>query len=329
MPEPAEIARGVRAAVAGRRPTDARERVSIAEFLRRFDALDQPFLEEADPVHVTASALLVAEDRSRILLHRHKRLGLWLQPGGHIDPDELPWDAARREAEEETGLPVALSSTDLAHVDVHPGPRGHTHLDLRYLITSPVVAPSPAEGESQEAQWFPWYRAISIADVGLEGALRMLQPGQPVIRRARGAEATDVAHVYLRSREFALPTVAVVHDDEDVRRWVGDDVIGRLDTWVADLDGTVVGMMALDRGRDDAGWIEQLYLDPAWIGRGLGARFADLAKQRYPGGLELWTFQANEPALRFYRSHGFVEMERTDGAGNENHAPDARLLWKP
>ena len=98
----------VRDAVAARRPVDARERDSIADFLARFDALDQPFSETAGPVHVTGSAILVTPDRTRVLLHKHKRLGIWLQPGGHIDDGELPWEGSRRAAAAATGRPVAL-----------------------------------------------------------------------------------------------------------------------------------------------------------------------------------------------------------------------------
>jgi chorismate mutase len=78
----------------------------------------------------------------------------------------------------------------------------------------------------------------------------------------------------------------------------------------------------------EPGWVEQLYVDPQWRGRGLGDRFVELAKQRQPGGLELWTFQVNTPACRFYERHGFVEVERTDGAGNEEHVPDLRMVWE-
>ena len=320
-----DLRASVRAAVVARRPVDARERDSVAAFVGHFDGLAEPFLEAADRVHVTASAIVVSDDGSRVLLHRHKRLGLWLQPGGHIEPGELPWDGARREALEETGLPVDEVSTDLLHVDVHPGPRGHTHLDLRYLVPSPHVPPAPPEGESQDVQWFQWHVAIDMADVGLEGVLRALQPGTPKVRPARSGDAAQCAQVYLRSRSFALPTVPVVHEASEVRRWMADEVIGHADVWVADLDGTVVGLMVLDRDRDGSGWIEQLYLDPAWMGRGLGDRFVTLAAERCPVGLQLWTFVANEPARRFYERHGFVVEETTDGRGNEERAPDLRL----
>ena len=134
---------GVRQAVSARTPVDARERDSIEAFLSEFVALEHPFDENASPTHVTASAIITGA--AGVVLHLHKRLGLWLQPGGHIDRGEMPWEAARREALEETGLavtPVAEPSR-LLHVDVHPGPRGHTHLDVRYHFTAPGIDPDP------------------------------------------------------------------------------------------------------------------------------------------------------------------------------------------
>jgi GNAT superfamily N-acetyltransferase len=182
-------------------------------------------------------------------------------------------------------------------------------------------------GESQEVDWFKWHRAVAIAEPGLAGVLRALQPGTPVLRAARGSDGRDVATVHLRSRAFALPTVPVVHDDAEVRRWIADEVIGHRDVTVAELDGTIVGWMVLDGEHGGRGWIDQLYLDPAWLGRGLGDSFVEVAKQRHPGGLQLWTFQVNEPAQRFYERHGFVAVERTSGAGNEERTPDVRFEW--
>jgi hypothetical protein len=62
----------------------------------------------------------------------------------------------------------------LAHVDVHPGPRGHTHVDLRYVLDGGDADPSPPVGESQEIAWFAWPDAIAVADPGLRGALAAL-----------------------------------------------------------------------------------------------------------------------------------------------------------
>jgi GNAT superfamily N-acetyltransferase len=130
--------------------------------------------------------------------------------------------------------------------------------------------------------------------------------------------------VWLRSFAAALPGVRRPHSDDEVRRWVAEVLLPRHDVWVAEDDGAVVGVLALSDGR-----LEQLYLDPDRRGQGIGDRFVALAKERQPRGLQLWTFQVNEPARRFYLRHGFVEVERTDGAGNEEREPDVRLVWEP
>lgn len=166
------------ASVAERRPVDDRERSSVDRFLREVARLERPFDRDADPVHITGSALVVG--RRGIVLHRHRRLGTWLQPGGHVDPGETPWDAAQRETGEETGLAVRLVRADdsrppaLAHVDVHAGSRGHTHLDLRYLVTGDDSDPTPPAEESQDVAWFDWDEALAIADPGLAGVLAVL-----------------------------------------------------------------------------------------------------------------------------------------------------------
>ena len=171
-----QLRRRVRADVAARRAVDDREAVSIERFLEAFDALPAPFDQEVDPIHVTGSGIVVGP-RGVVLLE-HKRLGIWLQPGGHIDPGETPWAAALRESREETGLEVSFVGPidhadvpELIHVDVHAGGRGHTHLDLRYLIDGGNADPDPPAGESQQIDWFEWGAAIGRADPGLRGLL--------------------------------------------------------------------------------------------------------------------------------------------------------------
>ncbi len=170
----------VRADVVGRIPVDDRERSAIARFVELFDGLADPLSQDADPVHVTGSGVVVGP-RGVILL-KHKRLGFWLQPGGHVDPGEKPWEAALREAGEETGLDVVFADPldaegvpALLHVDVHAGGRGHTHLDLRYLIHGGDADPAPPDDESQEIGWFEWSVAIDLADDGVAGCLRALR----------------------------------------------------------------------------------------------------------------------------------------------------------
>lgn len=175
----------IRSDVAMREPVDAREATSIERFLAAYDSLDDPFDQALGPVHVTGSAIVVGP--RGVLLLEHKRLGIWLQPGGHIDPGETPWEGALREAAEETGLVVRFAPVSdrgvgddgvppLVHLDVHDGGRGHTHLDLRYLVDGGDADPSPPADESQKIGWFPWPDAIELADPGLRGALIALHP---------------------------------------------------------------------------------------------------------------------------------------------------------
>ncbi|MFF4781594.1 GNAT family N-acetyltransferase [Streptomyces griseorubiginosus] len=145
-----------------------------------------------------------------------------------------------------------------------------------------------------------------------------------VIRRATAADASATADVYLRSFAAALPTVVRPRSDDEVRAYIRDVVVPARETWVADAEGRVVGLMVLAEGL-----LSQLYLDPDWRGRGIGDQFVALAKERSPQGLSLWTFQVNKPAHRFYERHGFVEAERTDGSGNEEREPDVRYVWRP
>lgn len=173
QPATAWVAR-LRREIAELTDPDARSRAARAAFLAALDRLPAPLDPAADPTHVTASAVVVGP--RGILLHRHLRLGIWLQPGGHVEPAEAPWDAAVREVGEETGLAAAHPgpAPHLLHVDVHPAPRGHVHLDLRYLLHADGD-PAPPPSESQQVAWFPPAQALALADDALVGALHALE----------------------------------------------------------------------------------------------------------------------------------------------------------
>jgi 8-oxo-dGTP pyrophosphatase MutT (NUDIX family) len=162
------------ALLASRVPATPREVASLTTIRAYLAWLPAPFDEGADPVHVTGSAIVLASD-GRTVLHRHKRLGLWLQPGGHLDPGESPADAALREAVEETGLPLRHPDTGprLIHVDVHEGGRGHLHLDLRYLLWAGAGdAFAPGAGESQDLGWFTAEEVAGRGDASVTDAVR-------------------------------------------------------------------------------------------------------------------------------------------------------------
>jgi ribosomal protein S18 acetylase RimI-like enzyme len=141
-------------------------------------------------------------------------------------------------------------------------------------------------------------------------------------RRATIGEAAAVAEVYLRSFHAGLPTISLAHTDDEVREWFRAVVVPTKESWVWDDDGAVVAMMVLGDG-----WIEHLYVDPEHQRAGIGSSLVALAKERQPSGLRLYAFQVNEVACRFYEKHGFVELERGDGSGNEEGEPDVLYEW--
>jgi 8-oxo-dGTP pyrophosphatase MutT (NUDIX family) len=161
--------------------------------LAELERLPSPFDEHSDPTHVTASAIVVG--RRGVVLHRHRRLHRWMQPGGHIDPGEKPEEAALRESVEETGLVLAHPSAgaEILHVDVHPAAAGHVHLDVRYLLWAADADPAPPPGESQEVAWFTWPEAEDLADEALVGALAAARrlTGAPGDGRAGDGAAND------------------------------------------------------------------------------------------------------------------------------------------
>lgn len=153
-----------------RHAADEREERSRRLLIAVLEQLERPFDRDAQLTHVTASAIVVGCRGT--LLHVHRRLSRWLQPGGHIDAGEEPAAAALRETREETGVTVGhpAAGPTLLHVDAHPA-LDHLHLDLRYLLEGADEEPRPAPDESPQVRWFSWEEAARVADQSLAAAL--------------------------------------------------------------------------------------------------------------------------------------------------------------
>lgn len=158
--------------------------------MRDFARGPESFLRSNPVGHVTASAIVSDGEGAAVLLVSHARLGGWLQPGGHIEPeDESTFAAALREVREETGLerfatPIGRAILDL---DVHEIPvlgeePAHLHFDVKHLLVSEGGEPPVAAARWYSCDEIPSLdrdgsltRAVRKARVRLGGALRGLQ----------------------------------------------------------------------------------------------------------------------------------------------------------
>ena len=134
-------------------------------------------------------------------------------------------------------------------------------------------------------------------------------------------DAEAVADAMLASRRAFLPYAPSTHPEPDFRGWVREVLLASSGVSVAVSDGEVIGVIATSRS-DGESWIDQFYLRPDAVGRGVGTRMLREALERLPDPVRLWTFQQNSGSRRFYERHGFELVRTTDGRDNEERCPD-------
>ena len=162
---------------------DAREAEMTAAILRFVEAHADCLERTCAPGHLTGSAWIVDPARRRVLLVHHRKLGKWLQPGGHADGEPDLLAVARREAREETGLTrLRTVSPAVFDADRHwipPGgdTPGHWHHDLRFLLEADPAEALVVSDESHDVRW------VGLADVPVlnseESLLRMVSKTIP------------------------------------------------------------------------------------------------------------------------------------------------------
>jgi len=179
------------------RPRDTQEAGDLAEILAFVTRHANPFDRAIADGHLTGSALVLAEGGDRVLLLFHRKLGRWLQPGGHAEAGEADGEAvALREAREETGiedLRLHPSAPRPLDVDVHliparPREPAHKHLDLRYLVLAPGDAMTRlVPAEARALRWFGWAELSALdLDPGLRRALATARTQVPLTREEGG-----------------------------------------------------------------------------------------------------------------------------------------------
>ncbi|MDN3577630.1 GNAT family N-acetyltransferase [Chitinimonas viridis] len=143
-----------------------------------------------------------------------------------------------------------------------------------------------------------------------------------VLSRLATADSACVAAltaVFLASRRQAMPWLPELHGEAETQAYLAG-LPAEQHVWLAhDAAGCLAGFVSFD-----AHWVHHLYLAPVAQGQGLGAQ---LLGQALADGQprQLWCFAANLRARRFYQGQGFVQIDATDGAGNEERTPDVLL----
>ncbi|NRB11183.1 MAG: NUDIX hydrolase [Rickettsiaceae bacterium] len=116
--------------------------------------------------HITASAFLINSDASKFLLMHHKKINLWLQPGGHCDGEVDVLNTAIKEAREESGIEhIKPVNNQLYDIDIHPIPSyknvlAHEHFDVRFLLQTVSSDELVKNDESLELRWIDFNTSI-------------------------------------------------------------------------------------------------------------------------------------------------------------------------
>lgn len=134
--------------------SEVEARAEMLALIRSSDAMSRYHYE---PGHMTASGFVLDPAGLAVALVDHPKIGMWLQPGGHVEPDDPNLEsAARREVEEETGL-TDLTSLGLFDLDIHTFPGHgdqptHLHFDVRFAFRS---ASTEIHAGEHDASWIP------------------------------------------------------------------------------------------------------------------------------------------------------------------------------
>lgn len=132
--------------------------------------------------HLTASMVVIDPDRAAVLVVHHNATGRWVFPGGHVDPDETPGEAAAREVFEETGIRATIADPghDLPGMIWHPSP----------WITAEIPAPAKPDRPGKPAE--PAHTHIDMLFIGTADSRAMLTEAPDEVAAARWVPLPDI-----------------------------------------------------------------------------------------------------------------------------------------
>jgi 8-oxo-dGTP pyrophosphatase MutT (NUDIX family) len=180
-------------ALEGHAAATEEEAESLVRILRFLQAPADPFARGNPTGHITASAVIARPDGSEFLLVHHRKLARWLQPGGHTEAsDPSAFDAAVREAREETGIsrfeePIGrvVFDVDVHAIPAHKRDPAHAHFDVRYLLTSSEGKPQHAARAEDPGRPMRWVSLAAARGVGIDPSLaRALEKAHALLATA-------------------------------------------------------------------------------------------------------------------------------------------------
>ena len=155
-----------------------------------------------------------------------------------------------------------------------------------------------------------------------------------VAKRLECDACVDVFRAAWRGMTFVPQDLHTAAED---RRWMRDVLASQMvlvaeacaaseargASGACDDGGGIVGLLSMGDGT-----IHNLYIRPGYQSRGIGHKLIETAKTCSSGELQLWVFEPNKGAIRFYERHGFVTVRKTDGLENEEKVPDRLMAWR-
>jgi GNAT superfamily N-acetyltransferase len=152
------------------------------------------------------------------------------------------------------------------------------------------------------------------------------EPTAVTVRPAGPEDAQAIADLYTAARVDAVPQMPpALHTNAEDRAYVARRVTeADVTIWVAEQGSELLGFATCTPT-----FLDGLYVRTDLLGQGIGSLLLDVVEATHPDGYELWVFESNAGARRLYERRGLVEVERTDGSGNEEKAPDIRMAWRP